>query len=287
MNAIGNIDTNFNGVTTGFDNEVNSLAIQSNNKILVGGEFSTYNSVAATKLVRLNTNGTRDSSFLYNNSQFGGVLTIAIQTDDKIIIGGGFNSDIMRFNQNGLIDSTFNIGTGFDDEVTAIKIQPNGKIVVAGYFTSYNGITCNSITRLNTDGSIDSTFITAGGFDGHVNTLSLTTSGKIIAGGSFSYYGGIYSHKIVQINSNGTPDNSFITGDGFNIDVMSSFIQPDGKILLGGYFTSFDSVPVNRFIRLDSIGNRDNSFYTGTGIDDEVQVIVIDPASNIYVGENS
>jgi hypothetical protein len=68
-------------------------------------------------------------------------------------------SNIACLNADGSLDTSFNVGAGFDAAVYSIVLQADGKILVGGDFTSYNGITQNSITRLNADGSIDTSLI--------------------------------------------------------------------------------------------------------------------------------
>jgi uncharacterized delta-60 repeat protein len=113
----------------------------------------------------LNTNGTRDTGFDIGTGFNGPVNSIGIQTDGKVVVGGNFSSYngtsqsyITRLNTNGSLDNTFSIGTGFNGEVHSISIEQGGKIVVGGNFSSYNGTTSFYTIRLNTNGSVDSTF---------------------------------------------------------------------------------------------------------------------------------
>ncbi|MBK8287283.1 MAG: delta-60 repeat domain-containing protein [Cellvibrionales bacterium] len=83
----------------------------------------------------------------------------------KILLGGAFNryngmlsNRIARLLPNGSIDATFNIGIGADNSIGRLAVQSDGKIIIGGGFTSYHGTAINRIARLNTDGSLDSTF---------------------------------------------------------------------------------------------------------------------------------
>ncbi|MBK6832253.1 MAG: delta-60 repeat domain-containing protein [Flavobacteriales bacterium] len=69
-----------------------------------------------------------------------------------VFVGSGL------FAQDGALDLSFDPGTGFNHIVTAIEVQPDGKILAAGLFTTYNGTSCDHITRLNANGSLDGTF---------------------------------------------------------------------------------------------------------------------------------
>ena len=78
---------------------------------------------------------------------------------------------------------TFDIGTGFDNTVRVIDIQPDGKILVGGDFTKYNGTSRNRIVRLNSNGSIDTSFNIGTGFNDDVWTIDIQPDGKILVGG--------------------------------------------------------------------------------------------------------
>ena len=272
-------DTDFS-IGTGFSNDVHTIQIQSDSKILVGGRFYFYNGTIEIGIVRLNSSGSVDNTFNIGTG-FGGsidndylyfVNTIQIQSDGKILVGGDFttyngtsNNRIIRLNSDGSVDDTFNVGDGFNDSVRTIKIQSDGKILVAGYFTTYNGTTSNRIVRLNSDGSIDNTFNMGTGFNNEVYVIQIQSDGKILVGGFFTSYNGTTRNLIVRLNSDGTVDNTFNIGTGFNNYVFSIQIQSDGKILVGGRFTTYNGTGKRRIIRLNSNGSIDNTFRIGVG----------------------
>src|SRR5436190_2064284 len=175
--AGGDIDTTFNAGGAGANGSVVAVAVQPDGKIVIGGDFTSYNGDAAAsdRVMRLNADGTRDSTF-----NAGGEIGRAsgregaVQPDGKVVIGGSFtsyNGDaaasdyVMRLNADGTRDPTFNAGgAGASNTVTAVAVQTDGKIVIGGNFTSYNGDAAASdrVMRLNADGTRDSTF-NAGG----------------------------------------------------------------------------------------------------------------------------
>jgi uncharacterized delta-60 repeat protein len=113
------------------------------------------------------TFNTYDDGSMGNGNAFptGWVNTTKIQSDGKIVVGGSFGSYngfsrayITRLNTNGSIDNSFNVGTGFNNSVYAIDIQSNGQIIIGGSFLGYNGINCNNLARVNSDGSLDTAF---------------------------------------------------------------------------------------------------------------------------------
>src|SRR5690606_1792281 len=89
---------------------------------------------------------------------------------------------------DGTLDTSFNIGTGFNSDVNVITKQDDGKILVGGTFTTYNSTTQNRIARLNTDGTLDTSFTVGTGFDGVVRAITKQDDGKILVGGDFTSY---------------------------------------------------------------------------------------------------
>jgi uncharacterized delta-60 repeat protein len=273
LNSDGSKDTSF-VIGTGFNNVVSSIVLQSDGKILVGGVFTSYNGVASNRIIRLNSDGSKDTSFVIGTGfNAGGVSSIVLQSDGKILLGGSFisynvvaSNRIIRLNSDGSKDTSFVIGTGFNTTVNSIVLQSDGKILLGGVFISYNGVASSRIIRLNSDGSKDTSFVIGTGFNtGGVYSIAVQTNGKILVGGSFTSYNGVESNKIIQLNSDGSKDTSFVIGTGFNTTVNSIVLQSDGKILLGGVFISYNGVASNRIIRLKSDGmiyNGESEFIT-------------------------
>jgi uncharacterized delta-60 repeat protein len=257
---------------SGFDNNVFAIAVQPDGKILVGGGFTTYQGIAANNIIRLNSDGTKDASFDNSIGFNGGVFAIAIQTDGKILAGGGFTTykgvganHIIRLNTDGSEDTTFNNNIGFDLNVNDIKIQANGKIVVAGAFNLYKLVANNSIIRLNSDGTKDTSFNNSIGFDLPAYTIAIQADGKMIIGGQFSTYKGFTENRIIRLGVNGGIDPTFNNTTGFDFNVLKVLLQPDGKVLVAGQFTTYKGVSANRIIRLNSDGTKDTSFVMGIG----------------------
>lgn len=267
-------------IGNGFNQFVYVNEIQSDNKIITGGAFTAFSGVVRNQLARLNSNGSLDTTFIVG-SGFGGTTpnTIKIQTDNKILIGGSFTSysgvsanKIVRLNTDGSRDNTFNIGLGFgtlfSDSVQTINQQSDTKIIVAGNFTTYMGVSANKIVRLNTDGSRDSTFVVGSGFGTNSNETvwdsKIQSDGKIIAVGRFTSYNGTSRNSIVRINTNGSIDLTFVVGSGFYHPTLTEantiLIQLDGKILVGGNFTSYNGVSTNYMVRLNTNGSLDTTF---------------------------
>ncbi len=288
-------------VYTGINSNANSIAIQSDEKIILAGEFTTFNEVTVNRIVRLNSDGTQDTTFTTNTGT--GALTsvyaVAIQSDGKIVVGGSFTTfngvtvnRIVRLNSDGTQDTTFttNIGTGANSSVYAIAIQSDGKIVLGGAFTTFNGATVNYIVRLNSDGTRDTTFTTniGTGANSSVEVIKVQSDGKIVLGGSFTTLNGVTVNRIVRLNSDGTRDTTFTTntGTGANSTVSEVAIQSDGKIVVTGAFPAWNGTTVNYIVRLNSDGTRDTTFTSNTGTAANISTgpIVVQSDGKIVLG---
>ena len=292
LNGDGTVDGTF-VYGTGFNNEVRSIALQPNGKVLVGGTFTTYNGTGANRIIRLNSDGTVDGTFVYVTGFNNLVRSIVLQPDGKIIMAGGFTSyngtvanQIIRLNGDGTVDGTFVYGTGFSGGfVLSVALQPDGKVLVGGDFTSYNGTGANRIIRLNSNGTVDVGFVYGTGVGSRVRSIALQPDGKVLVGGEFTSYNGTGANRIIRLNSDGTVDGGFSYGTGFNSFVRSITVQPDGKVLVGGDFTSYNGTGANRIIRLNSNGTVDGTFVYGTGFSDgQVNSIVLQSDGKILVG---
>ena len=248
------------------------ILIQSDDKILVGGNFTSYNGTSTNNIIRLNPDGSIDTDFNIGTGFDGLLLKIKTQTDGKIIAVGGFtlyngvsSREIIRLNSDGTIDNTFSVGTGFNSSlVYDVEIQSDGKIIAGGVFTEYNGTSSPRIARLNSNGTIDNGFSVGTGFNDVVFSLAIQSDGKVLVGGQFTLYNSTTCNGIIRLNSDGSIDNGFSVGSGLS-DVRSIKIQYDGKIIAVGAFTSYNGTSVNRIIRLNSDGSIDNGFTIGSG----------------------
>ena len=289
LNADGTRDNSFNA-GTGFNGSTFALAIQPDGKILVGGNFTTFNNISSNYIARLNTDGTLDTTFVVGTGFDIGIRALAIQTDGKILVGGAFTTYngsaskyITRLNTNGSVDASFNTGTSCNNTVYTIILQPDGKSIIGGAFTTFNGVTVNRLVRLTTTGALDFSGL---GFNSTVTNMVLQPDGKLIVVGSFTTVAGIAENRIVRLNTDATIDTSFVTGTGFDRSANALALQPDGKLLIGGSFTFYNSSSANRIIRLNANGTIDSSFSTGTGLNNYANNMVIQPDGKMIVAGN-
>jgi uncharacterized delta-60 repeat protein len=176
----------------------------------------------------------------------------------------------------------YDFGTGFNADPEIIRQQADGKLVVAGFYTTYQGVSANRIVRLNTDFSIDDTFVYGTGFNGEAVALAIQSDGKILVGGNFTTYKGTARNRIIRLETDGSIDTTFGIGTGFNATVWAITIQPDGKILVGGEFTSYSGAVESKIVRLNTNGTIDTTFNTPI-INNTVFDIGVQPDNKVVV----
>ncbi len=290
LNAEGTIDNTFN-IGIGANAIIRAIVIQTNGKILIGGDFTNYSGVNKSRIMRLNSNGTIDATFTTGTGVNNSVNSILIQPNGKIILGGNFTTyngtsknRLVRLDTNGVIDGAFTVGSGVSGVVNSIAIQQDSKVLIGGSFSSYNGLAVNNFARIDTNGVLDGMFATSGGAGSAVNTIAIQSDKKIVLGGSFTTYAGVFANKIVRVDSNGVKDGTFVAGA--NNTVNSIVIQSDGKILMGGSFFNYNGQPAKYFIRLKTNGSIDSTFAFGSsfGANAYQNVTVIQPNGKILIG---
>ncbi|RUT69736.1 T9SS C-terminal target domain-containing protein [Flavobacterium cupreum] len=287
-------NTTDNGtIGDGFDNTVRTLSLQSDEKLIVGGDYLNLNGISSPYLTRLNVDGSIDESFTTGTGFNGKVYSCCILPDRKIVIGGSFTAynggssgRLIRLNTDGSQDTSFNTTIGATNGIIyKVCPQTDGKIILVGSFTKYNNVTVNRIARILPDGALDTSFTTGTGSSLTITNVEILEDDKILLTGNFTAFNGIAANRIVRLYPDGSVDQSFNIGTAFNDDVNAIAVQSDGKIILGGKFTAYNEITANRIIRLHPDGTPDTAFLSGSGLSkDAVQVIRIDASGTITVG---
>lgn len=324
--AAGNLDISFGGdgiVSTPIPNvsrgSATDIIIQPDGKSVVS-VFAIGQSGFDLAVVRYNPNGTLDTSFSGDgivNTPFGSNNTdtanaLALQSDGKILVAGTLITSqsagfvVLRFNSDGSLDTSFD-GDGIvvnsvfiSADGLDIAVQADGKILVAGHAFNVNG-DFFSVTRLNTNGSLDSTFGNNGtaaisfGFIDFFSDMVLQPDGKIILMGNADVSSSNPYPALVRFNSNGVLDNTF-DGDGRvttqieGLNGSALALQTDGKILVSGSLSGDFAV-----LRYNSNGSLDTSF-SGDGVvitsfgpnSDAANDLIVQPDNKIIaVGETA
>lgn len=249
-------------------------------------------------------NGITLSDYSFNgNDNYAEASTL--QADGKIVLAGHSsyssvnNMTFMRYYSNGTLDDNFGNGGiialiygGSDDRVCDITEQADGKIISVGY-TSNSTNTRIAITRLNTDGSLDTDFDGNGmkviGFgsdiDAYGKSIAIQSDGKIIIGGYIRDENSDFDAVICRLNPNGTFDNNFGTNGIVNHNILSQMnfmnnvgIQ-DEKIILGGMSYDDDFFRFVTLCRYNTDGSLDTDFGTSGIVSVQIDDVNIAGAS--------
>jgi uncharacterized delta-60 repeat protein len=279
--------------TLGINNIGVDGGLQSSGKII---GYSNSNNTVNWRLIRWSSNGTLDTSFgingFVNYTQSGPFINgghypyrMVIQSDDKIIIMGLQQNNtypnaywVARLLPDGSLDTSFN-GTGYkdlsfgtpQDRGTCVALQTDGKILLGG--TSGNTADYFTVARLNSNGSLDTGFgingnaqIPFNGNESFVQSMAVQTDGKILLGGYSVNIPHGKDFALVRLNSNGSTDTGFgssgkvVTTISNNSDRITDLvIEPDGKIIAGG-FSSSESNPWMCMVRYLANGTIDTAF---------------------------
>ncbi len=284
------------GLADSFDPSANALvfclAVQADGRILAGGNFNGANSIGGqtrNRIARLDpVTGLADA---FNPNANGLVNCFAMQADGKILVGGAFSgaSSIGGQSRNRIarLDPDTGLADSFNpnanSSVAAIAVQADGQILVGGNFTSIGGQTRTNIARLNpVTGLADAFKPDANGF---VNSSSIVVQadGKILVGGGFLVIGGQVHHYIARLETEGRADNTIGGSPGIvGNRIFALAVQPDGKILIGGGFSSVQGTARNNIARLNTDGTLDTAF--NPNANNEVLAIALQVDGKILVG---
>lgn len=257
LNLDGSVDTSFNP-GAGVNNLINAVALQNDGRVVIGGGFTSVNGTNRNFVARLNFDGSLDTLFGTGEGPNGLVRTMALQSDGKILIAGDFDTvagvisrRIARLNLDGSLDTTFVPGgTITNGAVFSVAVQVNGQILAGGLFTATNGVLRTNLIRFNANGSVDADFNPGAGPDDFVATVAPLADGRILVGGAFATFAGYNRSRLVRLEGGGAVDPTMNIGTGADNLVAALAVQGDGRVLVGGAFTSFNGVGQNRFTRL-------------------------------------
>jgi uncharacterized delta-60 repeat protein len=233
------------GLNAGANAEILAVAVQSDGKIVVGGNFTTFGGQPRARLARFNADGTLDAAF--NPGANGPVTALLVQSGNRLVVGGNFTtigsgatprSRLARLNSDGSVDTAF--FQGANQRVAALAQQSDGRVLVAGSFTQLAGATRTGLGRLNPDGSLDAEFnpVVAGSLNGtppSVEAVLWLADRRILIGGNFSSVHNQSSAGAARLNYDGTRDGVFTPGANGVVHALAA--ATDGRFYLGGEFS--------------------------------------------------
>ncbi len=265
LNANGAIDPNFNVGGSGADSIVNDVAVLSDGKIVIGGNFQFYNNLVRYRSARLNADGTPDASFNYNLGAGILIYVVAATSDGGFLLGGIGDATagqpwdkLTKFNASGSVDTNFRGGVYQVGTVYQVVTQPDGKVLAGGLFQKVNGTARQNIVRLNSGGDVDATF--AGNVTGRIATVVLQPDGKILIGGEITQVNGISKLSVARLNADGTLDTSFSTALQNASIIEKMLVLANGKIIIVGYFRLSGYNFILNVARLNADGSTDTTF---------------------------
>jgi len=262
LNANGSVDPTFDP-NLFVDGPVNAVVMQPDGRILLGGSFNTIDNVDRVSLARLNTNGTLDMSFdaCVSASAGDGATALSVLGNGQILASGNFSfrtntvfrNGIARLDPCGDVDLTYAPQPGIDSGASYIfALRSNGKVILGGDFKFYGFDNRSGVTQLSASGTVDTNFDPGTGIDqgNTVYAMALQSDGKVVIGGDVTSYNEQPHSGLARLNLDGTLDLNCDPGLGPNNSISSMVIQPDGRILVAGKFTSFDGQPRSGLARL-------------------------------------
>lgn len=247
-------------------------------------------------IMRMNANGTNDSTFVPVGLPFSGIEVAEMKKDGsgRFYLGGNFTKGLMRVNADGSIDPTFAVtGTGFSVDstydvtnhaygVSYIFENADRSLFVVGKFKTSVGAAVQGLIKLTESGALATDFDLGSGFDRPVRTAAMAQdgSGDIYVGGEFTQYRGTAIRYLARLKSNGDLDTSFDAGlssvnvymdtnPGF---VMAIAVSPDNSVYATGWFDRAFGTPVGNLVKVSAQGALAPGFASSTRLFDRAFV---------------
>ena len=247
---------------------VETILIGSGSSIFIGGSFQGVDGLARNRIARLNGDGSLDASFVPPSTNIAGtVYALVQQADGKLLVGTtGTSNHVFRLNTDGSLDDSF---TPFKAPggggVYALALRENGQVLVGG-------VGIETVYCLNSDGTVNTSFgpqiklapaITSPPV--WVRRIVIDDAKRILIAGTFEYVDGFPRNGIARLTEQGTVDISFNPGSGADAGALKNILlQPDGRMVIGGTFTTFDGRNFREVARLNQDGGLDVTFDVGT-----------------------
>jgi uncharacterized delta-60 repeat protein len=264
--------------------------------------FPIVSNAEPKTVVRLNADGSLDVSFTlpdfteYNHA--GRVWTLAPDGAGGVLVGGAFQradgvqrNGLARLLPNGSLELLFVPEINVNSQVSAVVVQPDDRLLVSGWLTDANGWwTTNTLARLNADGRGDESFVLTDYLEGGWTSrfaLALEPDGQILLGAT---RGIIDEGRVLRrLNPDGSRDTAWFTriqyhkGDGHRVTVRALALQPDGRVLAGGWFASVNDWPRPSLARFGADGEPDVGFYAPLAPYAYVESLALQPDGKVLV----
>ncbi len=290
LNSDGSRDESFN---TGLGprgiaglGTVSMMEIQLDGKILIAGQFATYNGISQNSFARINPDGSLDESF--TTSLFF-ISAFEPQNDGKIAMAhSGAGVYMSRVNYNGSTDDSFSSQIG--SNLSVITQQNDGKYLIGGIFRSANRVTTNRIARLLNNGSRDETFEIGTGADNTVKKIHLAPDNKIYIVGDFTTVDGRAYKNLARLFNDDTVESTGVPSLYLPADESITELPNEAELIWNQIFNadayrvqvsstnSFDALLVDSLVTksnrilIENLADQSTYFWrVGTVIGEEIQ----------------
>jgi uncharacterized delta-60 repeat protein len=271
LNQDGTTDSTFNGVGSGPDGAVRSIARQGSGQYIIAGEFGSYNGATQVGLARLDANGALDASFVPGGSRMS--KRVAVLNDDSVLLGGEDvcgDNPFAWYSAAGVLQPALSPDPDWFESITAFLPLADGGFLIGGWYsgvciggspTSHEG----QVWRYAADGTYHT--LTSFGDESDVLALALQRDGKVMLGGqgrpSDSTQVGVFDGlALLDLSNNGLEKVTTFTplvGDEAEISSLSRYA--DGRLLVAGFFSHVDSSPRFGLARVLANGTFDPDFH--------------------------
>lgn len=252
IGQVGSLDQTFNPIPSSWDlTSITDIVELDNDQVLIAG-FLNSNTSLETKnfLVKVNADGSNDNSF----SQ---------PTFSRV------SSNVSSYG------------------VLEVVVDDLDRIYVCGYFDSVDHVKHGGLARLNPDGTLDPTFNPQSN-PYYIQTIALQPDGKLLVGGSFTWYGGTSTSKLARLNQDGSNDNTFTSyfPTGSSPFIWDIEYTSTDNIIATGEFATYDSQARKNIVSLNIDGTLNTNFNVGTGLGSVGDVVREISNGNYFVGGN-
>jgi uncharacterized delta-60 repeat protein len=317
LDANGSLDDTY-ATGVGANGPIHTIAFDSSGRLLIGGDFTSFNGVARNRIARLTSNGDIDLTFNPGNGCNGSVYSIAI-AGSSIYLGGEFTTyiylggefttyDGVTRNRLAVITSTGSLASqtfngGVNAAVRALRLDNQAStLYIAGNFTIAGGATRNYFAQFSTfSGAVGGTDL---GFNAPVRTFDFSTSASYSSdkvwyiGGDFTMVGSVPRGRLACFKSSYS-GKLILDGEyNFWLDAPCRKIVVSGstKVLVGGDFTTVNGQWRSRFAEMSLISSSSASSsssssywdllvgYGETGPDGPVYTLGLDSESRPILG---
>jgi uncharacterized delta-60 repeat protein len=233
---------------------MHALMLQPDGKILIGGDFTSFNGTARSRVARLNSDGALDPTFDPGSGASAVIRDIALQLDGKVIVAGEFvffngalKMGVARLSSIGILESGFNVDSQPNENINEVRVLSSGKLLIAGeFFMSGVFPDIRNVERLTPNGEIDLTFDGPDSFpvlidedEGAVTTMALQADGDILIGGTFCAIDGVGRNRIARLK------NVASTPLSINLSVLLDGLYDAGALLMSDQLRTAGLLPSN------------------------------------------